>query len=158
MRLVRYQLLYPAIYFVAHGGNAPPFPMYTYGVLSFRPMCQFCGDVRVRTGVCTNVYTILLSDCIGFEVLGTSTNYHEESRLHIRRPIDTGQNFSVKPKTSFRVYKRLGSKCVTVWRGSNEAAWNCTNLVSQLLEKILSVYCLIHLRDRIIPTTKYHQL
>ena len=91
MRLVRYQLLYPAIYFVAHNGNAPPFPVYTYGVLTYRPMRQFCGDVRVRTGVCTNVYTILLSDCVGFEVLGTSTNCHKGSRLHIRRPIDTGK-------------------------------------------------------------------
>ena len=50
------------------------------------------GDVRSRTGVYKNVNDTLLSGCIGFEVLGTSTNCHKGGRLHIRRPIDTGQN------------------------------------------------------------------
>lgn len=65
-------------------------------ILSPRPLDEpsilFSGDVRSRTGVCTNVHTTFLSDCIGFEVLGTSTNNHNGGRLHIRRPIDTGQN------------------------------------------------------------------
>ena len=117
----------------------------------------FSGDVRSRTGVYKNVNDTLLSGCIGFEVLGTSTNYHKGGRLYIRRPIDTGQN-SWLNQWPLPGSKRLDSKCVTVWWCCAETAWNCTNLVSQLLVKILSVYCLIHLRDRIIPTTKYHQL
>ena len=52
----------------------------------------FSGDVRSRTGVYKNVNDTLLSGCIGFEVLGTSTNCHKGGRLYIRRPIDTGQN------------------------------------------------------------------
>lgn len=117
----------------------------------------FGGDVRSRTGVYKNVNDTLLSGCIGFEVFGTSTNYHKGGRLYIRRPIDTGQN-SWLNQWPLPGSKRLGSKCVTVCWCCTEAAWNCTNLVSQLLVKILSVYCLIHLRVRIIPTTKYHQL
>lgn len=50
-------------------------------ILSPRPLDEpsvlFSGDVRSRTGVCTNVHTTFLSDCIGFEVLGTSTNNHK---------------------------------------------------------------------------------
>lgn len=53
---------------------------------------MFSGDVRSRTGVYKNVNDTLLSGCIGFEVLGTSTNCHKGGRSHIRRPIDTGQN------------------------------------------------------------------
>ena len=41
-------------------------------ILSPRPLDEpsvlFSGDVRSRTGVCTNVHTTLLSDRIGFEV------------------------------------------------------------------------------------------
>lgn len=140
MRLVRYQLLYPTIYSVAHSRVKLLSREWKSLVLVDRRMCHFSGDVRSRTGVYKNVNDTLLSGCIGFEVLGTSTNYHKGGRLHIRRPIDTGQNYRLN-RRPLSGSKRLGSKCVTVWRGSNEAAWNCTNLVSQLLEKILSVYC-----------------